>query len=139
MTGGACGVRNVGCDRRGAWDMMGGHVGHDRQARGTQWQGVVRGMSAGTAMDTPGSAQVVVIGLWLRWWGRWEGLADGGVHKGEARGSGGWVSGQVATGREGAACEGGGGTGAMDGCGGTQDRAEVHMGGPGHMGQPGTC
>ena len=39
------------------------------------------------------TALVVVVGLWLRWWGRWEGLADGGVHKGGVRGGGGWVSG----------------------------------------------
>ena len=78
----------------------------------------VRGVSAGMATDAPGSAMVVVVGLRLRWWGWWEGLADGGVHKGKVRGGGGRVSGQVAEGVAWAAGEGGGGTGAVDGCGG---------------------
>ena len=41
----------------------------------------VRGMSAGIEMDAPGSALVVVVGLQLQWWGRWEGLTDGGYIK----------------------------------------------------------
>ena len=41
----------------------------------------VRGMSAGIEMDAPGSALVVVVGLQLQRWGRWEGLADGGYIK----------------------------------------------------------
>ena len=98
----------------------------------------VRGMSAGMVTDAPGSALVVVVGLRLRWWGRWEGLTNRGVHKGEARGGGGQVSGQAAEGAAWAAGEGGEGTGAMDGCGSTWDRAKVRMGGPGHMGQPRT-
>ena len=113
-----------------AWDTTAGRMGRDQQ-------GVVRGVSAGTVTDAPGSALVVVVGLRLQQWGQ-RGLADGGVHKGEARGGGGRVSGQVAEGAAWAAGEGGGGTGAMDGCGGTRDRAEVCMGGPGHVGQPGT-
>ena len=43
---------------------------------------------------------------------------------------------QAAEGAAWAAGEGGGGTGAMDGCGGTRDRAKVCMGGPGHVVQP---
>ena len=41
-----------------AWDATAGRVGRD------QW-GVVRGVSVGTATDAPGSALVVVVGLWL--------------------------------------------------------------------------
>ena len=94
----------------------------------------VRGVSAGMATAAHRSAMVVVVRLWLQQWGRREGFADGGVHKGEVRGGGGQVSGQAVEGAVWAAGEGGG-TGAMNGCGSTRDRAKVRMGGPGHVGQ----
>ena len=82
-------------------------------------------------------ALVVAVRLQLRWWGWWRGLADGGIYKGGVRGGGGRVAGQAVGGP---AWVVGGVVEVpehVDGCGGTRDRAEVYMGGLGHVGQ--TC